>query len=284
VQYQAVIQMAQMAPDIYDLPFLHRQMLSVLGIKNAEKLVPLPDDQKPRDPVSENMMVLKGEPVKAFFYQDHQAHIQVHMSAMNDPLIQQLIGQNPRAPQIQAAMMAHIAEHVGFAYRQKIEQQMGVSLPPEDEKLPPQVELALSSMMAQAAQQVLQENQAQVAQQQAQQQMQDPMVQMQMQELQLKEREVGIKEQKAQADAMLAAQRLELDKEKTQADIQLGGLKAASQIEMDKQKLAATQQAEGVRLGMEGQKAKEQSDFQRKQAALKHMATFKKTDKPPKGE
>jgi len=284
VQYQAVIQMAQMAPDIYDLPFLHRQMLSVLGIKNAEKLVPLPDDQKPRDPVSENMMVLKGEPVKAFFYQDHQAHIQVHMSAMNDPLIQQLIGQNPRAPQIQAAMMAHIAEHVGFAYRQKIEQQMGISLPPEDEKLPPQVELALSSMMAQAAQQVLQENQAQVAQQQAQQQMQDPMVQMQMQELQLKEREVGIKEQKAQADAMLAAQRLELDKEKTQADIQLGGLKAASQIEMDKQKLAATQQAEGVRLGMEGQKAKEQSDFQRKQAALKHMATFKKTDKPPKGE
>jgi len=203
---------------------------------------------------------------------------------MNDPLIQELIGQNPRAPQIQAAMMAHVAEHVAYAYRQKIEQQMGIALPPEDEKLPPQMEVALSAMMAQAAQQVLQDNQAQVAQQQAQQQMQDPMVQMQMQELQIKEREVGIKEQKVQADAAIAAQRLELDKQKTDANIQLGGLKAASQIEMDKQKLAATQQAEGVRLGMEGQKVKEQSDFQRKQAALKHMATFKKTDKPPKGE
>jgi len=284
VQYQAVIQMAQMAPDIYDLPFLHRQMLEVLGIKNAEKLVPLEDDQKPRDPVAENMAVLKGKPVKAFFYQDHQAHIQVHMSAMNDPLVQQLIGQNPRAPQIQAAMMAHISEHVAFAYRQKIEQQMGVALPPEDEKLPPQVEVALSSMMAQAAQQVLQESQAQAAQQQAEAQAQDPVIQMQMQELQIKEREVGVKEQKAQVDATIAAQRLELDKQKTEADIQLGGLKAASQIEMDKQKLASSQEAEGVRLGIEGQKVREQADFQRKQAALKHMATFKKTDKPPKGE
>jgi hypothetical protein len=273
VQYQAVIQMAQMAPDIYDLPYLHRQMLEVLGIKNAEKLVPLEDDQKPRDPVAENMAVLKGKPVKAFFYQDHQAHIQVHMSAMNDPLIQQLIGQNPRAPQIQAAMMAHISEHVAYAYRQKIEQQMGVALPPEDEKLPPQIEMALSSMMAQAAQQVLQENKAQVAQEQAQEQMQDPVVQMQMQELKIKEREVGVKEQKAQMDATIAAQRLELDKEKTQADIQLGGLKAASQIEMDKQKFASSQQAEGVRLGIEGQKARNQADSQRSQSV-----------KPPKGE
>jgi len=284
VQYQAVIQMAQMAPDIYDLPFLHRQMLEVLGIKNAEKLVPLPDDQKPRDPVTENMMVLKGEPVKAFFYQDHQAHIQVHMSAMNDPLIQQLIGQNPRAPQIQAAMMAHISEHVGLAYRQKIEQQMGMALPPEDEKLPPQVEMALSSMMAQAAQQVLQENQAQAAQQQAQQQMQDPLVQMQMQELQIRQQEAATKEKKVMADAAIAAQRLELDKEKASAEIELGGIKVASQIEMDKQKLAATQQAEGVRLGMEGQKAKEQADFQRKQAMLKHMAALNKKEPKPKGE
>jgi hypothetical protein len=273
VQYQAVIQMAQMAPDIYDLPYLHRQMLEVLGIKNAEKLVPLEDDQKPRDPVAENMAVLKGKPVKAFFYQDHQAHIQVHMSAMNDPLIQQLIGQNQRAPQIQAAMMAQISEHVAYADRQKIEQQMGVALPPEDEKLPPQIEMALSSMMAQAAQQVLQENKAQVAQEQAQEQMQDPVVQMQMQELKIKEREVGVKEQKAQMDATIAAQRLELDKEKTQADIQLGGLKAASQIEMDKQKFASSQQAEGVRLGIEGQKARNQADSQRSQSV-----------KPPKGE
>jgi outer membrane translocation and assembly module TamA len=195
------------------------------------------------------------------------------MSAMNDPLIQQLIGQNPRAPQIQAAMMAHISEHVAYAYRQKIEQQMGVALPPEDEKLPPQVEMALSSMMAQAAQQVLQENKAQVAQEQAQEQMQDPVVQMQMQELKIKEREVGVKEQKAQMDATIAAQRLELDKEKTQADIQLGGLKAASQIEMDKQKFASSQQAEGVRLGIEGQKVRDQADAQRRQSV-----------KPPKGE
>lgn len=284
VQYQAVIQMAQMSPDIYDLPYLHRQMLEVLGIKNAEKLVPLPDDQKPRDPVTENMMVLKGEPVKAFFYQDHQAHIQVHMSAMNDPLIQQLVGQNPRAPQIQAAMMAHISEHVGFAYRQKIEQQMGVALPPEDEKLPPQIEMALSSMMAQAAQQVLQESQAQAAQQQAQQQMQDPMIQMQMQELQLRQQEVATKDKKVMADAAIAAQRLALDKEKTEAEIKLSGIKAASQIQMEKEKLAASQKTEGIRLGLEGQKAKEQSDFQRKQAMLKHMADFKKTNTKPKGE
>ena len=284
VQYQAVIQMAQMAPDIYDLPFLHRQMLSVLGIKNAEKLVPLPDDQKPRDPVSENMMVLKGEPVKAFFYQDHQAHIQVHMSAMNDPLIQQLIGQNPRAPQIQAAMMAHIAEHVGFAYRQKIEQQMGMALPPEDEKLPPQVELALSSMMAQAAQQVLQENQAQVAQQQAQQQMQDPMVQMQMQELQIKQQEVGLKEKKMATDAAAKADELELKKQEMEAKFELEGMKLATNMQQQKETAAAQQEREGVRMGMDAKKAQEQADIQRKQAALKHMATFKKADKPSKGE
>jgi hypothetical protein len=151
VQYQAVIQMAQMAPDIYDLPQLHRNMLQVLGIKDAEKLVPLPDDQKPKDPVSENMAALRLEPLKAFFYQDHESHIKVHMMAMQDPIVMQLVGQNPKAPQIQAAMMAHVAEHVGFAYRQKIEQQLGMPLPPEDEKLPPEMEIQLAGMMAQAA-------------------------------------------------------------------------------------------------------------------------------------
>jgi hypothetical protein len=147
IQYQAVIQMAQMAPDIYDLPQLHRNMLEVLGIKDADKLVPLPDDQKPKDPVTENMAVLKGEPLKAFFYQDHESHIKVHMMAMQDPIVMQLIGQNPKAPMIQGAMMAHVAEHVGYAYRQKIEQQMGMPLPPESEKMSPEVEMALSSMM-----------------------------------------------------------------------------------------------------------------------------------------
>lgn len=284
VQYQAVLQLAQGAPQIYDLPVLHRQMLEVLGVKNAEKILPLPEDQKPRDPVTENMCVMKLDPIKAFFYQDHQAHIQVHMAAMQDPMVMQMIGQNPQAQQMQAAMMAHIAEHVGFLYRQKIEQQMGIALPPEDEKLPPQYEIALSQMMAQAAQQVLQENQAAAAQQQAQQQMQDPMVQMQMQELQIRQQETAIKQQKVQNDAAIAAQRLMLDKEKTEAEIKLGGIKAASQIQMDKQKIAANQKTEGVRLGIEAAKNREQSDIQRKQAALKHMAAFKKPEKTPKGE
>ncbi len=211
VQYQAVIQMAQMAPDIYDLPQLHRQMLAVLGIKDADKLVPLPDDQKPKDPVSENMAALRLEPLKAFFYQDHQSHIQVHMMAMQDPIVMELVGQNPKAPQIQAAMMAHVAEHVGFAYRQKIEQQLGMPLPPEDEKLPPEMETQLSGMMAQAAQQVLQQSQAMTAQKQAQQQQQDPLIQMQQQELQIKMQELQLKRQEVEGKLSLENKRLEVD-------------------------------------------------------------------------
>ena len=223
VQYQAVIQLAQMAPDIYDLPMLHRGMLDVLGIKNADKLVPMDEDQKPTDPVSENQNLLKGKPVKAFQYQDHEAHIQVHMSAMQDPIIMQLVGQNPRAGAIQAATMAHIAEHVGFAYRQKIEQQLGMPLPPEGEPLPPQIELALSGMMAQAAQQVLQQSQGQVAQEQAQQQAQDPVVQMQQKELELKEREVAIKE----GGLQLNQQKLSMEAESKQGNLQLNQQKLA---------------------------------------------------------
>jgi hypothetical protein len=241
VQYQAVIQMAQMAPDIYDLPQLHRQMLEVLGIKDADKLVPLPDDQKPKDPVSENMAALKMEPLKAFFYQDHESHIKVHMMAMQDPIVMQLIGQNPKAPQIQAAMMAHVAEHVGFAYRQKIEQQLGMPLPPPDEKLPPQIETALSGMMAQAAQQVLQQSQQQAAQQQAQQQAQDPVLQMQKQELQIRQQEVQIKdkevtgklaieEQKLKIDAMAKVGKYQMDKE----DQKLKAVENMGKFEMSK--------------------------------------------------
>jgi hypothetical protein len=211
VQYQAVIQMAQMAPEIYDLPQLHRRMLEVLGIKNPDKLIPLPDDEKPKDPVSENMAMLRCEPMKAFMHQDHDSHIKVHMSMINDPLVQQLVGQNPKAAQMQGAMMAHIAEHVGYAYRAKIEQQLGMPLPPEDEKLPPEIELALSTMMAQAANQVLQQSQAQAAQQQAQQQAQDPVLQMQKQELAIKQQEVQIKAQKTQADIAIAQKKLQLD-------------------------------------------------------------------------
>ena len=230
VQYQAVIQMAQMAPDIYDLPQLHRNMLEVLGIKDADKLVPLPDDQKPKDPVSENMAALRLEPLKAFFYQDHESHIKVHMMAMQDPIVMQLIGQNPKAPQIQAAMMAHVAEHVGFAYRQKIEQQMGMPLPPEDEKLPPEMEIQLSGMMAQAASQVLQQSQTQVAQQQAQQQQQDPLIQMQQQELQIKQQELQIKQQDLQLKAQEMQGRLELDNKRLEVD----AMNKAGQLQQQK--------------------------------------------------
>jgi len=247
VQYQAVIQMAQMAPDIYDLPKLHRGMLEVLGIKNAAELVPLPDDQKPRDPVSENMAALRGEPLKAFQYQDHQAHIQVHMSAMQDPIVMQLVGQNPRAPQIQAAMMAHIAEHVGFGYRQKIEQQLGMPLPPEGESLPPEIEIQLSAMMAQAASQVLQQNQAQAAQQQAQQQAQDPVIQMQQQELALRAQDLQIKEKKMQVDAAARADEIRLREKQIAVD-------AAFKAD----KLAADQQREGVRMGIDIAKSRQQ--------------------------
>ena len=248
VQYQAVIQMAQMAPEIYDLPQLHRRMLDVLGIKNADKLVPLEDDQKPTDPVSENQNVLKGKPVKAFQYQDHEAHIKVHMSAMQDPIIAQLIGQNPRAPQLMGAMQAHIAEHVGFGYRQKIEQQLGMPLPPEGEKLPPEMEVALSGMMAQAAQQVLQQNQAQAAQQQAQQQQQDPVVQMQQQELQIKQGELALKEKKLQIDAAAKADELELKEKQLQVD-------AAYKAD----KLEADQERDGARMGIDIARSRQQA-------------------------
>ena len=238
VQYQAVIQMAQMAPDIYDLPKLHRGMLEVLGIKNAAELVPLPDDQKPKDPVSENMAALKGEPLKAFRYQDHEAHIKVHMFAMQDPIVMQLVGQNPRAPQIQAAMMAHIAEHVGFAYKQKIEQQLGMPLPPEDEKLPPEIELQLSAMMAQAAQQVLQQSQSQAAQQQAQQQAQDPVLQLQQQELAIRQQEAQTKAMKAQADIELAKQKLQQDAAENVAKLQAERQRTAATVLADQYKAA----------------------------------------------
>ena len=248
VQYQAVIQMAQMAPDIYDMPQLHRSMLEVLGIKNAEKLVPLPDDMKPTDPVSENMAVLRGKPVKAFLYQDHQAHIQVHMAAMQDPMLMQLIGQNPKAQMMMAAMQAHIAEHAAYMYRQKVEQQLGFALPPEEDKLPPQIETAMSTMMAKAAQQLLAQNQAQAAQQQAQQQAQDPVLQLQQQEMQLRAQEVAIKDKKVQIDAAAKADELALKEKQFQAD-------AAYKAD----KLEADQERDGARMGIEIAKSKAQT-------------------------
>jgi len=231
VQYQAVLQMAQMAPDIYNMPELHRAMLDVLNIKNADKLVPLPEDQKPKDPVTENMSVLKLEPMKAFFYQDHESHIKVHMSMVQDPMIQQLIGQNPKAGQMQAALMAHIADHVAYAYRAKIEQQLGMPLPPEDAKLTPEVEIALSGMMAQAAQQVLQQSQSQQAQQQAQQQSQDPVIQLQQQDIEIKKRELDLKEKKMMADAAAQADKLALDRDALTGKLTMEDKRITSQEE-----------------------------------------------------
>jgi hypothetical protein len=210
MQYQAVIQLAQGAPQIYDLPQLHRQMIEVLGIKNADKLVPIDDDQKPRDPVSENMSFLTGKPTKAFIYQDHDAHIATHVSMMQDPTIMGQLGQSPMAQQMQGAIMAHIAEHVAFQYRTKIQEQLGATLPEPDAPLKPEVEVQLSKLVAQAATQLLQMDQAKAAQQQAQQQQQDPIIQMQQQELQIKQQEAQTKAQKVQGELQLKAQELQL--------------------------------------------------------------------------
>lgn len=270
VQYQAVIQLAQSAPQIYDLPQLHRGMLEVLGIKNAEKLVALPEDRKPTDPVTENMNVLKGKPLKAFLHQDHESHIRVHMAAMQDPLIMQMLGQNPQAQAMMGAMQAHIAEHVGYAYRQKIEQQLGMALPPEEENLPPQVEMAISGMMAQAAQQVLQNNQAMVAQQQAQQQAQDPVIQMQQQELQLRAKELELKDKKITIDAAAQADKIDIERERMENTSELELLKATKDLEHKREILNAQQQREGVRMGIDIAKSKEQANVAR-QAALRQQ-------------
>ena len=226
VQYQAVMQLAQQSPQLYNMPLLHRQMLDVLGIKEAAKLVPMDEDQKPTDPVSENQNVLMMKPVKAFMYQDHQAHIMVHMSAMQDPKIMQLLQNNPMAQQLQAAMMAHINEHLGFEYRKQIEQQLGMSLPPqkdeagEDINMDPEVEARLAPLLAQAAQRLLTSNQAQAAQAQAQQQAQDPLVQLQQQELQIKQGDLQRKVAKDQTDAILKQEQLRIDALKSVTQMQ----------------------------------------------------------------
>jgi hypothetical protein len=272
VQYQAVIQMAQMAPDIYNLPELHRGMLNVLGIKNAEKLVPIEDDMKPIDPVQENQNALTGKPMKAFLHQDHQAHIQVHMLVMQDPMIQQFIGQNPQAAKIMGGMSAHIAEHVGYQMRQKIEQQLGMPLPPEDEKLPPEIEIALSGMMAQAANQVLQQSQAQAAQMQAQQMAQDPIVQMQQQELQLKAQELQLKEKKITADAAAAADKQELEEQKVKGHLELEAMRVGAQIRESQAKSQFEQERAGVQMGIDIAKSKSQTELQARTAALQNAS------------
>jgi hypothetical protein len=269
VQYQAVIQLAQMAPQIYDLPFLHRQMLEVLGIKHAAKIVPMPDDQKPADPVTENQAALKGKPLKAFAYQDHESHIKVHTSAMQDPIVMQLIGQNPQAQAIMGAMQAHIAEHVGYAYRNKIELALGVPLPDSEDQLPEEMEKEISRLMAEASVQVLQESKAATAQQQAQQNAQDPILQMQMQELQIKQQELQLKQQKLQQDAQLQSQKMQIDgaarvdelnlkKQDMESRAELEMIKLTEETKRRDKEAHAKEQLEGTRLGIEIARSKHQ--------------------------
>jgi len=224
VQYQAALQLAQTAPQLYNLPLLHRQMLDVLGIKNAQKLIPMDEDFKPTDPVSENQNILMSKPVKAFLTQDHAAHITTHLAMAQDPKIQALVQQSPMKAQIEAQLMAHVQEHLGMQYRVQIEQQLGVALPPmkdesgEDINMPPAMEAQLAPLLAQAAQQVLMQSQAQVAQQQAMAQAQDPLVQMQQQEVQIKAAEQARKERKDQADIILKQEQLDIERQRILVD------------------------------------------------------------------
>jgi len=248
VQYQAVLQLAQGAPQLYNLPLLHRQMLDVLGIKDAQKLIPMDEDQKPTDPISENQNILAGKPVKAFLTQDHKSHIIVHMAAMQDPKIQAILQQNPMAQQMSASMMAHINEHLGFEYRKQIEQQLGMSLPPqkdengEETPMDPEVEARLSPLLAQAAQKLLQQNKQEIQQQQAKQQQQDPIVQMQMQEIQIKQADQQRKAQKDLADIELKKSQQQIERERIQTQqatdtkrIQMDLLKTSVQMSADKE-------------------------------------------------
>jgi hypothetical protein len=268
VQYQAVMQMAQANPQIYDMVELNRQMLEVLGIKNIGKLVPSAEDQKPKDPVQENMNILNGKPVKAFIYQDHEAHIQVHQAAMQDPKIMQMVGQNPKAQMIQAAAMAHINEHIAFQYRKEIEKQLGIPLPEMDKELPKDMEVEVSRMMALAAQKLLSKDQAEAAQQQAQQAAQDPIVQMQQQELQLKAKEVEIKEKKLAMDAAAEADRIELEKARIEAQERIAGVQAGAKAAAEKAKLEGELELKGVELGSSIARQKWEMNHQEKQHAL----------------
>jgi hypothetical protein len=253
VQYQAALQLAASAPQIYDLPQLHRQMLEVLGIKNAAKIIPIEDEQKPMNPVSENMAVISGKPVKAFLYQDHEAHLKVHMNAMQDPKIQQIIGQNPQAPVIQAAMLAHINEHVAFQYRIEIERMLGVPLPPPDEQLPEDIEVELSRAVAIASEKLLQKDQAEAAQKQAQQAMQDPVMQQQQRELDIREAEVMRKKAKDEADLKLRAADLtakdERERERIASQERIAGAQIGAKAADLEKNIDSKQTIEGLKIG-----------------------------------
>jgi len=286
VQYQAVMQLAQQSPGMFNMPLLYRQMMDVLGIKEAAKLVPLPEDQKPKDPVTENQDALMLKPMKAFAYQDHKAHIAVHSSAMQDPMIQQLLAQNPQAQVMQAAMQAHIAEHLGFQYRIEIEQRLGMALPPQTDEsgetnpMDPALEAKLAPLLAQAAQQVLQQNQAQMAKQQAAQQAQDPMLQLQQREVAIKERAQQAKEHKDLADAMLKKKQLDIDALKAAASISTQKQDAERKDKID----AAKALADLDRTKQEAQHSKGEALLNAGLDILKEQHRPKSQPKPSKGE
>lgn len=265
VQYQAVLQLAQGAPQIYNMPKLHRQMLDVLGIKNAQQLVKLPEDQKPEDPVTENQNILMMKPVKAFYYQDHQAHITVHMAAMQDPKIMQLVGQNPQAQAMQGAMMAHINEHIAYEYRKQMEMEMGVELPfhPDDDEaddkvMPQELEVRVSQLAAQASKTLLQRDTDEMRAKQNAQAQQDPIVQMQQQELQLKQAEIDIKNRKLIADATAKADQLDIEIQRIESQEKIAGMQVGAKVAKDRADLNAKQQLEGVKIGVDIAKSKEQ--------------------------
>jgi len=268
MQYQAVIQLAQSAPQIYDLPQLHRQMIEVLGIRNAEKLVPIENDMKPRDPISENMAFLTGKPTKAFIYQDHDAHIAVHMSLMQDPVIMAQIGQSPMAQQMQAAIMAHVAEHTAFKYRQMIEERLGATLPAPNEEMPEQVEVQLSKLVAQASQQLLAMDKAKAAQQQAQQMAQDPIVQMQQAELQIKSQEAQTRAQKVQGDLAIKQAELQL---KAQEIASRSGEDPAIAAAKAEQEIVQSQQKHALEMRQEQEAFAQKMEQQRAEAAFKEQ-------------
>jgi hypothetical protein len=290
VQYQAVLQLSQSAPQIYDLPFLHRQMIDTLGVKHSSKIVPIPDDMKPVDPVSENMAIMMGKPVKAFLIQDHEAHLAVHMAAMHDPKLAAVMGQNPQAQALQAAAMAHIMEHVAFQYRKEIEKQLGASLPPmededgEETHLPPEIEAQISQLAAQAAGQLLQKNQAEAQQQQAQQQAQDPLVQMQMQEIQIKQGELERKKAKDQQEAQMKLLQISMQSENNEARNEIEG----TRMGMDMKKHEASTQAQQLSALLQQANQAQQADSQRELEGAKlgvdiakHKSGFKNQQNSP---
>ena len=260
VQYQAVLQLAQSAPHIYNMPLLHRQMIEVLGVKNANKLVPIEDDELPTDPIQENQNAITGKPLKAFIEQNHSAHIQVHMNAMQDPKIAQIIGQNPQAQAIQAAMMAHIQEHVAFEYRMRIEEEMGIPLPTEEQnkKVDPAFANQLAAMASEAAQKLFKQHTQEAQQQMAQQQLQDPVIQMQQQELQIKMQELQLKQQKQQIEAAAKADQIRVEESRIEAQKEIAAMQVAATAAAKRDQLEKQQQLEGTRMGIELAKSRNQ--------------------------